>query len=216
MDERRDTARIASVLRPLAPDILCFQEIHKKLPWSGREDQPAVLQSLLGRPFVFQANMKYFMGQYGVGIASRWEVIGQQQHMLPSVGEQRGALEVRYGGIAGGRRLTVFCTHWGLNDQERLSQAEKLAGLIKVAPGPVIVCGDLNEGPQGGAVTRLLELTGLADADAANNRPTISSTNPTDRIDYILFSPQVQCKRFEVICSPASDHCAIVADLILS
>ncbi len=213
MDNRRSTPRIAEVLRPLSPDIICFQEIHQRLPWSGREDQPEVLSVLLGRPFVFQRNLWFGFGGYGIGIATRSLVAQRAEHLLPSVKEQRGALEVRLRDVGGLRRLTVFCTHWGLQEEERRRQAEALAALVNAAPRPVVVCGDLNEGPDAGAVRLLLASTELLDADAAQNRATFVSNNPKSRIDYILHSPDLRAGHVEVVSGEASDHLPLLADL---
>src|SRR5579871_1207742 len=90
MDGSRSTRRIAEVVRALTPDVVCFQEIHRRLPWSGREDQPALLSTLLGRRFVFQSNASFGLGGYGLGIATRGQIAGHAEHLLPSLKEQRG------------------------------------------------------------------------------------------------------------------------------
>lgn len=213
MDGQRVTARIAQIVRPLSPDVICFQEIHQRLAWSGREDQPQVLSALLGRPFWFQRNLVFGFGGYGIGIATRGIAVRRIEHLLPSVREQRGALEVRLHGVGGLRKLTVFCTHWGLQEAERQRQAEALAALVKAAPHPVVVCGDLNEGPEGSAVRALIAATGLVDTDAARNRATFVSDSPKIRLDYILHSPELVARRVEVVSSLASDHLPLLADL---
>ena len=213
MDGIRATGRIAEVARTLSPDVVCFQEIHRRLPWSGREDQPAVLESLLKRRFLFQRNLRIGFGGYGIGIATRGSVAGWSEHFLPSKKEQRGALEARLRDVGGLREVTVFCTHWGLDAEERLQQAEALAEKINAAPRPIIFCGDLNEGDDAAAVRHLLAATGLRDADAVLNRPTFVSDNPTDRIDYILTSPELRVNHFEVVFSLASDHLPLLADV---
>jgi len=213
MDGSRSTRRIAEVVRALTPDVVCFQEIHRRLPWSGREDQPALLSTLLGRRFVFQSNASFGLGGYGLGIATRGQIAGHAEHLLPSLKEQRGALEVRLREIGGLRALTVFCTHWGLQAEERLQQAEALAQIINAAPHPIVVCGDLNEPAEEPAVQRLLALTGLLDADAAQNRVTFVSDNPTTRIDYIFHSPDLATTNVEIVPSQASDHLPLLADL---
>ncbi len=213
MDNRRSTSRIAQVVRALSPEVVCFQEIHRRLPWSGREDQPAVLSQLLGRRFVFQQNLTFGFGGYGLGVAARGTVTAVQEHLLPSGREQRGALEVRLRDVGDLRAVTVFCTHWGLQAEERKEQAEALASLVNVAQRPVIVCGDLNEGPEGEAVRVLLSATGLQDADAIANRPTFPSDAPNTRIDYVFYSPEMAARNVEVVESLASDHLPLLVDL---
>src|SRR5579883_2187322 len=114
MDGKRSTSRIADVVRALSPDVVCFQEIHQKLPWSGGEDQPNLLSEALGRRFLFQRNLTFGFGGYGIGIATRAQVVLMREHRLPSGKEQRGALEVVLRDLPGLRSATVLCTHWGL------------------------------------------------------------------------------------------------------
>jgi endonuclease/exonuclease/phosphatase family metal-dependent hydrolase len=216
MDGVRSTRRIADTVRVLMPDIVCFQEIHRRMVWSGREDQPAALETLLGREFVFQRNVRFGRGAYGIGIATRGTIVERREHMLPGNREQRGALELCLRDIAGLRQLTVFCTHWGLDDEERRLQAEAMAAIIGPAPRPLVFCGDLNEAADGRAVKLLIERTGLLDADAALNRPTFTSDAPTVRIDYCLYSPDLHVTRVDVGSSLASDHLPLSVDLELA
>ncbi len=213
MDNVRSTPRIADVVRSLTPDIVCFQEIHRKLAWSAREDQPAKLKHLLNRQFDFQSNVRFGLGQYGIGIAHRSIVAQVRNHFLPGDKEQRGAIELtlRVGGLPG--VVTVYCTHWGLDEEERLSQAHALAEIINRVSTPVIVCGDLNEPSTGSAVRALLRETGLMDADADLNRPTFTSDAPTVRIDYCFYSCHFNLKNVEVVKTLASDHLPLLVDL---
>ena len=213
MDGLRSTRRIASVVRGLSPDVVCFQEIHQRTPQSGGEDQPGVLARNLQRPVLFQRNLRIGLGSYGIAVAARDTIVEAKEHRLPSLREQRGALELQLRDVAGIGRLTVFCTHWGLDGEEREKQAEALVPLIAEARRPVIFCGDLNEGPDAPAVKSLIEKTGLTDADAGQNRATFVSDNPKERIDYILFSPDLVLRYMEVVDSLASDHCPLLADL---
>jgi endonuclease/exonuclease/phosphatase family metal-dependent hydrolase len=219
MDNRRSTARIAETVREAAPDVVCFQEVHRRLPWSRMVDQPGRLARLLGMPVTFQANLRLAgLGGYGIAIASRFPVRESFRHFLPSVGEQRGALEVRLADAADvGGDVTVFCTHWGLSGEERLRQATALAERIAVAPRPVIVCGDLNERASEPAVADLLARTGLRDADAGADRPTFpAGTAATARIDFIFHSDDLRAADVTVGASEASDHCPLWADLVLA
>ena len=213
MDGHRSTRRIAQTVRQLSPDVVCFQEIHQRMPQSGGEDQPAALSRALNRGFVFQRNLRLGMGNYGIGIAARGTMVSAAEHFLPSLKEQRGALQLLLREVAGIGSLSVFCTHWGLNDEERVKHAEFLAPLIAKAKLPVVVCGDFNEGPTAAGVMKLIAETGLIDADAEQNRATFVSDNPKERIDYILYSSDLALRYFEIVDSLASDHLPLLADL---
>ena len=211
MDGVRDTARIAQVVIDSAPEIVCFQEVHQCLPWSGWTNQPALLARHLGMHFVFQKTINTLVGGYGLGIATSGEIISVLRHRLPGTGERRGALELTC--QTKGQTLTVFCTHWGLKDAERIEQARFLAKRVGEASTPVIVCGDFNEGSEGLAVAELLRLTGLRDAGDAGNAPTYPADNPRARIDYILHSPSLAVVTLNVLETEASDHRPVLARL---
>ena len=214
MDGLRSTRRIVETVRAVSPDIVCFQEIHQRLAWSGREDQPAVLSAQLKRVCIFQRNLHFGFGGYGIAIAFRGDLASTKEHLLPSAKEQRGALEVRLRNVGGLRSLTVFCTHWGLQEEERKLQADALSELVAAAPGPVIVCGDLNENATGLAARHLITKTGLIDAGSEHNCETFVSLNPTERIDFILYQPELTLQHTEVITSLASDHLPVLADFV--
>lgn len=213
MDNQRSTIRIANVLRQLSPDIVCFQEIHQRMPISGGEDQPAWLSRYLSRPILFQRNLRVGPGNYGVAVAVRGTISETKEHKLPSVGEQRGALEVRLQGVPGIGRLTVFCTHWGLDPEERVRQSEALVAAIRAARSPIIVCGDLNEGADATGVRALIENSGLINVDANLNRPTFPAIDPTVRINFVLCSSDLTVQQVEVINTQASDHLPLLVDV---
>lgn len=209
-DGRRLTERIAEIVRAQSPDIVCLQEVHQRLPQSRFVDQPAVLERALEIPLVFQANLRLGFGNYGLAVASRWPVRAVQNHLLPSIREQRGALQVTLDTPNGLR--TVFCTHWGLNGPERERQAASVADLVTGAANPVIVCGDFNERADAVGVRLLLGRTGLRDADAAQNRPTYPADKPEARIDYVFFSPELTLTGVFPVVTLASDHLPLVAE----
>ncbi len=210
MDGGWSTERIADVILEQAPDIVCLQEVHQRLPQSRFVDQPGRLQKALGLPVVFQANLRLGVGGYGLALVSRYPVNTVGNHLLPSVREQRGALEVNLTTPRG--PLTVFCTHWGLNGMERERQAARLAELVGAATGPILVCGDFNEDAEAPGLRLLLSQTGLGDADASQKRLTYPADTPTARIDYVLHSPELTLQNIFPVTTLASDHLPLVAD----
>lgn len=210
MDGGWSTERIADVVLEQAPDILCLQEVHQRLPQSRFVDQPGRLQKALGLPVVFQANLRLGAGAYGLALVSRYPVNSVQNHLLPSVREQRGALEVNLTTPNG--LLTVFCTHWGLNGVERERQGARLAELTAAVPGPVLVCGDFNEDAGAPGLRLLLSQSDLQDADATEKCLTYPSDTPAARIDYVLYSSELVLQNIFPVTTLASDHLPLVAD----
>ncbi len=208
MNGQRSTERIAEVILAQDADIVCLQEVHQRLPQSRFIDQPKQFQKFLGLPVTFQANLRLGLGGYGLAVVSRYPVGTVQNHLLPSVREQRGVLEVRLDTPAG--PLSLFCTHFGLSGEERVKQAARLAELVLGATYPVIVCGDFNERSDAPAVRLLLEQTGLVDADAALDRWTYPVNALEARIDYVFYSPSLACRELLVVETQASDHLPVV------
>lgn len=211
MDGRRDTLRIAEGVRALAPDIACFQEVHRRLPWSGWINQPRILSRQLGMPFVFQACVRLPWGGYGVGIATRFPITYVKRFRLKSGKEPRGALHVKVETPHG--PLSVFCTHWGLDAAERAAQAAQMTGWIRAVSHPSVVCGDLNDLPEAGYVQEFLRETGLRDSGLTPNLPTYPSDAPKSRIDVVLHTAQWRVSHLFAPASLLSDHLPVVADL---
>ena len=130
----------------------------------------------------------------------------------------RGALIARLEN--GDARLCAVSTHLGLHPRERLADAHVLAGLVGDVGTPVVIGGDLNERPDGGAVAHLAEryrdawlLGGDVDGE------TFPADEPTTRIDYLFVSEGIVVERVIVPPGPdareASDHRPVVAELTL-
>ena len=213
MDNRRSTVRVADTVRAVSPDVVCFQEIHQRLLWSGSEDQPAMFSRLLGRTFVFHRLLTFGTGGYGLGMCVRGAIAGKREHLLPGSKEQRGLLEVSLREIGGLPRLTVFCTHWGLSEEERDVQSATCIAALRDAPRPLIFCGDFNEALDSPRMVNFLERSGLVDADRERNCPTFVSDAPSVRIDGIFYSPDLKVSHVEVVSSLASDHLPLLADV---
>ena len=209
----RSAERICEIILAQSPDIVCLQEVHQRLPQSHFADNPKQFEKHLGLPVTFQANLRLGVGGYGVAVVSRYPVGTVQNHLLPSVREQRGVLEVRLDTPTG--PIVVFCTHFGLSGAERVKQASSLATLVQAARYPVIVCGDFNERSDAPAVRALLSETGLSDADAAEDCWTYPTNALEGRIDYLFYSPPLVCQSVLVVDSQASDHLPVVGEFVM-
>lgn len=211
MDGRRETARIADFMLSLTPDIACFQEVHQRLPWSGWINQPHVFSRRLGMPFVFQPCIWLPWGGYGLGIATRFPIRRVKRFRLKSGKEPRGALHVEVQTPNG--PLSVFCTHWGLDINERAIQARQMEAIVGATAAPVVVCGDLNDVPQASYVQSFVQKAGLRDAGQEENAPTYPSDNPKSRIEVVLHPAQWRASRVFTAASLLSDHLPLVVDL---
>jgi len=213
MDDQRSLVRTADVIRAAGTPIVCLQEVDRRMPRSQLADQSKWLGERLGMEFVFQPNLIIGPTSCGNAILTRYPIIGAKSYSLTSIGEQRGLMEVRINTPFS--ELTVFCTHWGLDENERLVQARECASYVKSARVPVIFCGDLNDVEASDPIQLLLSESGLHDivrdtAEPANTWPAI---NPQVRIDYILGTSELKGITAQTIDTPASDHLPILAEI---
>jgi endonuclease/exonuclease/phosphatase family metal-dependent hydrolase len=210
IDDSRSISRIAEVIRAASAQVVCLQEVDRFLPRSGLVDQAEWLGDRLGMRSVYQRNYTTGLGGMGNAILSSLDVMSVSSHRLTSLDEPRGLLEVSL--QTPGGPLRVFCTHLGLDAQERVEQAGEIAAAINAARGPKLLCGDLNEGLEGPALTTLLTSTGLRDA-VPDGFLTFPSDAPVKRIDFVLHDPLLTAASRGVVETRASDHLPVLVDV---
>lgn len=166
------------------------------------------------------SGLRWFGGlPNAVLVRSPWRILDSRTlrftrtgHLIP-----RGAL---FAGIAArGNRATAVSVHLGLSDREREVHARELTDALAAYPDPILIGGDLNEGPDGRAAAWLAERYWDAFAGAGNEPGlTFSSADPRARIDYVLLGG-VRATRAWVLNTPAtraaSDHLPMFADVQL-
>lgn len=209
IDDRREIRRIAAVLREAGAEVVGLQEVHQRLPQSRLADQPRSLARALGMRCLFGPALVIGPGRYGNAVLASVPARRRAIHRLPGEGEPRTALEVEL--EMDGRPLTLFCTHFGLSTAARERQATALAAAVRASGPPAALVGDLNAGPEAPEIQALLA-AGLRHA-APPVEPTFPSDVPQHRIDYILLSPELECRSCAVVSSTASDHLPIVAEI---
>lgn len=232
-----DINAIAEVIREYDPDIVALQEVD--VNWgirSGYEDQAEYLAEALG--------MDCFYGeiytlppdregegvpdrQYGLVFLSKEPIRYTQNHQLtrfstqgeaPGMQTLPGFPEIAIpfpGGI-----VHFFNTHLDYRHDPavRETQVREMIGIMEQAEGPVVLAGDLNARPVAPELDPLFVM--LRDAweereDEDDPGYTFPAGSPDRRIDYILHSPHFEVADVFVVESPASDHLAVVADLVL-
>lgn len=145
-DGKLDLARVAHVIRHANPDLVALQEVDNQCSRSRKIDQTADLARLTGMHAVFGKAMDFQGGGYGQAILSKTPIQSSQVHPLPSRGEPRIAFEATV--TVNGKAMKLVSVHFGLDDLQRLAQAESLAKTLAQSPTPLILCGDFNDGPE--------------------------------------------------------------------
>ncbi len=214
-----------------APDLLVMQDAHGLL--IERSERP-----VSDGPAVFGLSHVYAEGQYVV--ASRFPIAACTAGQIGFESESHRYLRCRID--VDGKPLTVVTAHfqspraglmaarheglggllgWQLNHARRMTQAQKLARDLAGEAGPLVLGGDLNA-PPSSPVLATLEAVGLRNAFSLAGRGYGYSYGHTLRwgydflrIDHIYVSPEIDVIDSFVAAGDASDHRAVVADLVL-
>ena len=116
-----------------------------------------------------------------------------------------------------GFRIAALAVHLGLAPVERRRHGEELTDLTLSLPGPFLVGGDLNEGPDARTASWIAERMWDAWAMAGTGPgATFPSHEPSARIDYLFVSEHFRVDRAVVLeASQGSDHLPLLVDLEL-
>jgi endonuclease/exonuclease/phosphatase family metal-dependent hydrolase len=206
---RAGTRAVAEALRQHEPDVLILNEVgyFGLRLWRFRRRMGMARASGL-RPF----------RPVRSAILARppWRLVGKHVERLPreETRVQRGmvfALARR-----AGQRLTLVALHLGLSGRERERHARHVTDVVAGVPHPVVLGGDLNEGPDGSAASWISERFWDPFADGASDPEalTFPAREPRARIDYLFVSEGIEVERVWVgQASEASDHLPVFADL---
>lgn len=211
---------IAQVIIDANPDFVALQEVDYKTNRAKKYDLVTELGWRSKMSPLFGRAMPYDNGEYGEGVLSRYSFLMTRNVALPySPGnEPRAALEITTV-LPSGDTISFIGTHldhlW--DETDKVAQAKKINQVFSQNKYPTILAGDLNDVP-GSTTIGILEEYWTSAYDKENPQPTFPSSNPTKKIDYVMFYPQNKWRVLstEVIQdSIASDHCAYLVTLEL-
>jgi endonuclease/exonuclease/phosphatase family metal-dependent hydrolase len=209
MDNKLDVREVADTIRQADPDIVGFQEADGGRVPSLSVDQVLWLSRNLNMYSVYGPS---WGNTYGVALLSKYPILSHQRHLLVSHEQQRACLEARID--IGGRTLTFFSVHLGLNPEERHRQLDELLVHTAQAPSPKVLVGDFNSHPDSREIERVLEQFEHSFAVAGTGDGyTSPPDSPMETIDYIFVSPDIEVLSAEVIASMASDHLPVAAEI---
>jgi endonuclease/exonuclease/phosphatase family metal-dependent hydrolase len=236
-DDAVDEDRFAGAVASLDADVLGLQEVDRNQPRSRHADLTAIAAEAMGAPeHRFVAALSGTPGAtwtaatgedqpdaaaYGVALLSRYPVLGWQVVRLPPVpvpvphrfhgrwrpewvrDEPRVAVVAEVDSPAG--RVHVVTTHLSYLRWWNAHQLRVLLRSLRLLHGPVVLTGDLNMGRD-----RAEQLTGM--------RPlvtglTFPADHPTEQIDHLLVTGDLQAASGGPVELPMSDHRALLADL---
>jgi len=207
-----DDSRLAArVVRAVDPDVLCLQEVPRRLG-GGRRVARFAAACEMAWPGRHRGS-----GGTTVLTSDRVRVLGSEHLRLPVrwPDRTRGFAVVRVG-LPGGAELTAVSVHLSLKAPERVRHTERILEAI-AARGPLVLAGDLNEDHTGGA-WQLLDVPDRLRL-VSPDRPTYPARSPHRRLDVVFASPQLQVLPHREVSVPdavfaaASDHRPTWVDL---
>ncbi|WP_167588307.1 endonuclease/exonuclease/phosphatase family protein [Kineococcus rubinsiae] len=227
-----DGAALRRVLVALAADVVCLQEVPTH-PFAGHR-----LGDLAADAGLWVAASGTPGAGTAVLAASRVDVRAGQVRALPTP-RVRNRRPVRRRGCADAvvrvplgtgwsRDVLVRSVHLGLEEGERERHAAALTPSAPL-PGPcapwqhvpVVLAGDLNEGPEGAARRRLSTVLVDAAETVGAEFATFPARAPRHRIDLLLLDPRLSVTAVTTPelapgdAAAATDHLAVVADLLV-
>jgi endonuclease/exonuclease/phosphatase family metal-dependent hydrolase len=151
-------------------------------------------------------------------LRSPWRVLSSRLHRFPKDARlyPRGALLTRIG--RAGFRVWVVSFHLGLHPGARRRNADELASILLPLPEPVVVGGDMNEGPDGKAAIWMSQrFWDCFEQSGEGSGETYPARDPRARIDYLFVNDGLEVERALVLHAPhaagASDHLPLLVDL---
>lgn len=178
---------IAAEVAPQQPDILALQEIGRNWTMGPPGDTTAELARLLDLPHrVFVPSIADGHAHYGHALLSRFPIVASSFETLPRADDEpRTVLSTTLATPAG--EVHVVSTHLSYI-ADRALQTPRLLELLRAAPAPAVLLGDLNTAstePSPGDLEFLAELDAFTtDADPSAT-PTYPADAPRVRLDYI-------------------------------
>ncbi|MEH6628835.1 MAG: endonuclease/exonuclease/phosphatase family protein [Motiliproteus sp.] len=202
-----------SIARVIADyDVVALQEIDGGSFRSGFVNQVHYLASRARFPYWYQQLNRNLgkMAQHSNGLLSRLPPANIEDHRLPGLLPGRGAICVRFG--QGADAILLVMLHLSLGQRSRFRQLGYLRQLIGDYRS-VVVMGDLNCHHD-----ILLNHTELRDVNLQPPRchhATFPSWKPTQALDHILVSADLQVLQSQVLNVRISDHLPIALEIKL-
>lgn len=177
MDDVVDYQRVADVIKRIDAEVVALQELDSASQRSGGVVVLDELARLTGMHKTFGASIDYQGGKYGIGVLTKEKPVSWKRIPLPGREEARSLLIVEL------KDLVLGCTHFSLNQEDRLSSAHIVSNSFNDYDKPVFLAGDLNAVPESEVMEVFEDYWNILTNTSV---PTIPSDNPSKCIDYIL------------------------------
>lgn len=217
---RIDVEAIAKVINNSKPDLVALQEVDINTERSGKGlNQAKQIADLTGMKFYFSKAIDHQGGDYGVAVLSKYPIVDSARFALPIkkdlVEEMRTIAAITV--LLPSKQKIIFAsTHLGLNEPNRLLQAETIMEHFGKEKLPMILAGDFNAEPESKVVNYFDKYFTRTCIKNCGN--TILTDKPDKTIDFIMSKPFGIFKvlNHRVIDEKyASDHLPVFAELMV-
>ena len=207
--QKIDFELIADVIKNSGADVVGLNEIRGKGLSPDYEDQTAILSSLSGMEHSFFAPAIFVRGTepYGNSLLSKYSIVQSEIIAVPdpitkNMGkhyETRCLLKAK---LSCG--LTVLVIHFGLNPDEQENAVKTV--IENLESEKCLLMGDFNVTPDNKVLSPIRER--MRDAAELFASPLLSfpSDFPTEKIDYIFATPDIEIISADIPPIVASDH----------
>lgn len=210
IDGKRDIDRLISVIQGADADVICLQEVYRRIP-NPFYDIVSVIGRKLNSNALYTSAIGLQQAGYGLLTLIRYNINNVKHYSLPSYKEQRKFQVIDI--AINNRHLNVVNTHLGLKREERIQQAQYISQTLVKSNTPLIIAGDFNEPAESDAVQHLIKSLKLNWVSSKSGW-TFPSNNPTHAIDMVLASEFIiNYRSIPYANNVASDHLPVLVEL---
>ena len=206
-----DIDEIAEVIETHRPDIVALQEVSRGWVVNGGLDMLDWLSYRLHMPYVFQPTTDPFSGN---AILSRYPIVAfSKENLPPDDSLIKSGFMLALIDLGEDQEIKVFNTEFDpseANTEIRQDQAQAVIDFWRQLDTTAFL-GSFHAQPQSREIIMFYQAR-IGDFQMGRKSVfTYPSTNPHERIDYILISPDLRVNDGGVALSTASDHLPVVA-----
>lgn len=184
------------------PDILGLNEVYGE--YENNKAQAYAIAQKLGFHYYFGEAIIWNNIPYGNALLSRFPIENVEKIMIPDpIRDTNEPYETRCIIKALINGITVLVTHFGLVASEQVNAVKTVTDIIKNTKTKIILMGDFNMEVNNPILTPIKELLKNTLVDNSLSYPSI---NPTQKIDYIFVSKEIEVIDAKIPNLVASDH----------
>ncbi len=209
---RRNTGRIVQFIKHENPDIIGLIEVDEGSYRSRRINQAQWIAQELGYEHVYEtkygvaswARRMPMLKRQGNAFITNQAINARQFHYFKT-GIKKLVIELEF------ESFVIFLVHLSLKFRHRQRQLGDLYSLFASVEKPMIVAGDFNAFWGDHELQLFMAAANLVNANK-QGLPTFPSMAPRRQLDFMLHSPSIVVRRFDVKSVKFSDHMPIICE----